>query len=97
MPAVGVRTESRTIAKIDGKAFASAGYLASYSGFAPVPWRSGTSKGQPRFPRLTTTGNAPRGKRHSQALIALARRRCDALFALLCHMTLYKTSQLKAA
>jgi hypothetical protein len=37
------------------------------------------------------------GKRHNQALIALARRRCDVLFAMLRDMTLYETPQIKAA
>ena len=37
------------------------------------------------------------GKRHNQALIALARRRCDVLFAMLRDMTLYETPQPQAA
>ena len=37
------------------------------------------------------------GKRHNQALIALARRRCDVLFAMLRDGTLYQTDFAVAA
>jgi hypothetical protein len=37
------------------------------------------------------------GKRHNQALIALARRRCDVLFAMLRDGTLYETKHPIAA
>ncbi|MHA7173033.1 transposase, partial [Arthrobacter monumenti] len=37
------------------------------------------------------------GKRHNQALIALARRRCDTLFAMLRDMTLYEEKLPQAA
>jgi hypothetical protein len=37
----------------------------------------------------TTIARPNRGKRHNQALIALARRRCDVLFALLGDGTFY--------
>ena len=42
----------------------------------------------PRGP--TTTANAPAGKRHNAALICLARRRVDVLFAMLRDGTLYQ-------
>jgi transposase len=121
MPAVGVRTEARIITEIVGKDFASAAHLASYSGFAPVTWRSGTSirgdhpskKGNKVLKRALFLSafaalkdpvsrayydrKRAEGKRHNQALIALARRRCDVLFAMLRDMTLYETPPLKAA
>ena len=121
MPAVGVRTEARIIIEIVGKEFATAGHLASYSGFAPVTWRSGTSirgdhpskKGNKILKRALflsafaalkdPTSRAyydrkrAEGKRHHQALIAPARRRCDVLFAMLRDMTLYETPPLTAA
>jgi len=37
------------------------------------------------------------GKRHNQALMALARRRCDVLYAMLRDMTLYEPKQPAAA
>lgn len=121
MPVVGVRTEARIIIEIVGKEFATAGHLASYSGFAPVTWRSGTSirgdhpskKGNKILKRALflsafaalkdPTSRAyydrkrAEGKRHHQALIAPARRRCDVLFAMLRDMTLYETPPLTAA
>lgn len=103
----GVRTEARIITEIVCKDFATAGHLASYSGFAPVTWGSGTSI---RGDQSSKKGNKvlkpalflfafaalkdpvsrayydrkpAEGKRRNQALIALARRRCDVLFAML--------------
>lgn len=120
MAAVGVRTEVRIITEAVGKDFAPVGHLASYSGFAPVTWRSGTSirgdhpskKGNKvlrralflsAFAALKDPSSRAyydrkrgEGKRHNQALIALARRRCDVLFAMLA-TTLYESPQLKAA
>ncbi|GAA5227058.1 hypothetical protein GCM10025778_15910 [Paeniglutamicibacter antarcticus] len=43
MPGVGIRTEPRILTEVTGKDFATAGHLASYTGLAPVTWRSGTS------------------------------------------------------
>ena len=41
--------------------------------------------------------NISQGKRHNQALIALARRRCDVLYAMLRDGTLYETKHQLAA
>ena len=121
MPAIGVRTEARVITEIVGKEFATAGHLASYSGFAPVTWRSGTSirgdhpskRGNKILKRALFLSafaalkdpvsrayhdrKRAEGKRRNQALIALARRRCDVLFAMLRDMTLYETPMPKGA
>jgi len=44
MPGVGVRTAARILLDVgDGRAFPTAGHLASYAGLAPVTRRSGTS------------------------------------------------------
>ncbi len=71
MPGIGVRTAARILLEVgDGTAFATPGHLASYAGLAPVTRRSGNSiRGE--------------GNRHNAALICLARRRCDVLFAML--------------
>ncbi|QCB97360.1 IS110 family transposase [Arthrobacter sp. PAMC25564] len=121
MPAVGARTEARIITEVIGKDFNTAGHLASYSGLAPVTWRSGTSirgdhpsrKGNKILKRAFFLSafaalkdpasrayydrKRAEGKRHNQALIALARRRCDVLFAMLRDMTLYEAPKPKAA
>jgi transposase len=119
MPAVGVRTAARIITEVVGKEFASAGHLGSYSGLAPVTWRSGTSirgdhsskKGNKILKRAFFLSafaalkdpvsrayydrKRAEGKRHNQALIALARRRCDVLFAMLRDGTLYQAPEPK--
>jgi transposase len=121
MPAVGARTEARIITEVIGKDFNTAGHLASYSGLAPVTWRSGTSiRGdhpsrkdnkilkrafflsafaalKDPVSRAYYDRKRAEGKRHNQALIALARRRCDVLFAMLRDMTLYEAPEPKAA
>ena len=121
MPAVGVRTEARIITEVAGKEFKTAGHLASYTGLAPVTWRSGTSirgdhpskKGNKTLKRAFFLSaftalkdplsrayydrKRPQGKRHNQALIALARRRCDVLFAMLRDGTLYDAPTPKTA
>ncbi|MDQ6752237.1 MAG: transposase, partial [Actinomycetota bacterium] len=104
-----------------GKEFKTAGHLGSYSGLAPVTWRSGTSirgdhsskKGNKILKRAFFLSafaslkdpvsrayydrKRTQGKRHNQALIALARRRCDVLFAMLRDGTLYQAPEVKAA
>lgn len=121
MPAVGVRTEARILTEVIGKEFKTAGHLGSYSGLAPVTWRSGTSirgdhsskKGNKILKRAfflsafaslkdpTSRAYSDRkraeGKRHNQALIALARRRCDVLFAMLRDGALYEAPETQAA
>ncbi len=121
MPAVGVRTEARILTEVIGKEFKTAGHLGSYSGLAPVTWRSGTSirgdhsskKGNKILKRAfflsafaslkDPTSRAyydrkrAEGKRHNQALIALARRRCDVLFAMLRDGALYEAPETQAA
>ncbi len=121
LPAVGARTEARIITEVIGKDFKTAGHLASYSGLAPVTWRSGTSirgdhpsrKGNKVLKRAFFLSafaalkdpasrayydrKRAEGKRHNQALIALARRRCDVLFAMLRDMTLYEAPEPKTA
>ncbi|AHA64637.1 Transposase [Shigella dysenteriae 1617] len=73
MPGAGVRTAARLPTEVACRAFASAAHLAAYAGLAPVTRRSGSSI---------------RGG-HNQALIALARRRCDVLFAMMRDGTFY--------
>jgi transposase len=121
IPAVGVRTEARIITEVAGKEFKTAGHLGSYSGLAPVTWRSGTSirgdhpsrKGNKTLKRAFFLSafaalkdpvsrayydrKRGEGKRHNQALIALARRRCDVLFAMLRDGTLYEEPAANAA
>ncbi|WP_434612746.1 IS110 family transposase [Arthrobacter sp. A5] len=120
IPAVGIRTEARILTEVVGKHFATAGHLASYSGLAPVTWRSGTSirgdhpsrKGNKILKRALFLSafaalkdptsrdyydrKRAQGKRHNQALIALARRRCDMLFAMLRDMSIYEEKNPKS-
>lgn len=121
IPAVGIRTEARILTEVVGKDFESAAHLASYSGLAPVTWRSGSSirgdhpsrKGNKILKRALFLSafaalkdplsrayydrKRAQGKRHNQALIALARRRCDVLFAMLRDGTLYEAKVPSAA
>jgi transposase len=121
LPAVGVRTAARVITEVVGKEFKTAGHLGSYSGLAPVTWRSGTSirgdhsskKGNKILKRAFFLSafaslkdpvsreyydrKRAEGKRHNQALIALARRRCDVLFAMLRDGTFYEAPSPKTA
>lgn len=121
LPAVGVRTAARIITEVAGKEFKTAGHLGSYSGLAPVTWRSGTSirgdhsskKGNKILKRALFLSafaalkdpvsrayydrKRAEGKRHNQALIALARRRCDVIFAMLRDGTLYEAPAAQAA
>lgn len=85
LPAVGVRTEARILTEVVGKDFATAGHLASYAGLAPITWRSGTSIRSDHTHRKRAEG-----KKHNQAVIALARRRCNVLFAMLRDGTIYQ-------
>ena len=121
MPAVGVRTTARILTEVVGKDFATAGHLASYSGLAPVTWRSGTSI---RGDHSSRRGNKvlkralflsafaalkdplsrayydrkrAEHKKHNQALIALARRRCNVLFAMLRDGTYYHQPEVVTA
>jgi transposase len=121
MPGVGVRTASRIITGLSGKAFASSSHLAAYAGLAPVTRRSGSSirgehpsmRGNKELKRVLylsafaalkdPTSRAyydrkrAQGKRHNQALIALARRRCDVLFAMMRDGTPYQHPLTNAA
>ena len=49
------------------------------------------------FSRAYYDRKIAQGKRHNQALIALARRRCDVLYAMLRDGTLYQTDDQLAA
>jgi transposase len=113
MPGVGVRTAARLLIVVASRAFAYAGHLAAYAGFARVTRRSGSSirgelpsrRGNKQLKRALFLSafaalrdpvsrayyarKISQGKRHNQALIALARRRCDVLFAMLRDGTFY--------
>ena len=98
MPGVGVRTAARLLTEVTTKSFPTAGHLAAYAGLAPVTRRSGTSirgehpsrRGNKILKRTMFLSAIAQGKRHNQALIALARRRSDVLFAMLRDGTLYQ-------
>jgi transposase len=94
MPGVGVRTCARILTEVVGKDFPTAGHLASYAGLAPVTGRSGTSIRGEHPPRggnkvlkralfLSALLSPLAVVKHDEALIALARRRVDVLYAML--------------
>ena len=91
MPGIGVRTSARILAEVSGNHFASAAHLVIYAEIAPVTRRSGTSTGgeQPSLPGNQQLKRAE-GKRHNQAIIALARHSSDVPFAMLLDRTLYE-------
>jgi transposase len=91
MPGVGVRTAARILTEVVGKDFKSAAHLASYAGIAPVTRQSRTSFKGDTASRAYYDKKRAEGKRHNQAVIALARRRSDVLFAMLRDGTFYES------
>ena len=100
MPGVGVRTAARLHTEVACRAFASAAPLPAYAGLAPVTRRgnkalkralglSAVAALRDPLSRAYYTRKMSQGKRHNQALIALARRRCDVLFAMMRDGTFY--------
>ena len=105
MPGAGVRTAARFLTKVVCRTFASAAYFAAYAGLAPVSRRSSSSRGNKTLKRALFlsafagqrapisnayyTRKINQGKRHNQALIALARQRCDVLFTMMHDGTFY--------
>jgi hypothetical protein len=65
-----------------------------HAGFGGRPEETDRSKDRHR---ASGRPNRAQGKRHNQAVIALARRRCDVLFAMLRDGTLYEPQTASAA
>ena len=90
MPGVGVRTAAVFLAETAGKTFPSGAHLASYAGLTPVTRRSGSSI---RGEYVSHAGNKrlkrAQGKRHNQAVLALAHRRILTLYAMIRNGALY--------
>jgi hypothetical protein len=92
LPAIGVRTAARILLQVgDASHFASATHLAAYAGIAPVNRSSGSSikRGHP-----ARTGNRKLKRAFFlaafAALMCLARRRCDVLYAMPRNKTHYR-------
>jgi transposase len=90
MPGVGVRTAARLLTEVACRAFASAAHLDAYAVLAPVTRRSGSSiRGEHPSRRGNKTLKRALFLSAFAALIALARRRCDVLFAMIRDGTFY--------
>ncbi|EDT38088.1 hypothetical protein BamMEX5DRAFT_6136 [Burkholderia ambifaria MEX-5] len=64
--------------------------LVREGGFAMIHGASPTPALRDPVPRAYYARKIQQGKRHNQALIALTRRRCDVLFAMLRDGTIYQ-------
>jgi transposase len=81
MLGVGVRTAARILLEVgDGSAFPTSGHLAAHAGLAPRTRESGT---QSTASRAYYDRKRAARKRHNAALICLACRRVDGLFAMM--------------
>lgn len=89
MPGFGIKTAAQILLNIgDGTAFESASHLAAHAGIVPVIRRSRTSiRGE--FPARSGNKHAE-GKHHNAAMICLARRRCNVIYAMLREGTYYQ-------
>ncbi|WP_371097484.1 IS110 family transposase [Streptomyces sanglieri] len=99
MPGIGVRTGARILIGIgDCSSFPSAAHLAAYAGLAPTTNKqlkrafflsAFAALADPRS-RAYYDKKISQGKHHTQALLCLARRRADVLFAMLRDGTFYE-------